>query len=82
MQKNDKFTLIAKIFREIKSLITSLVKTLLPRNFRHKSVRVNFCNFYTVQNNLFFTNSFTLMLGDNHQHHKLFSRKKILRINI
>ena len=35
-------------FREIISLATSLLKTLLSRNFCHKSVRVNFQNFHTV----------------------------------
>ena len=43
-----KFTVIEKISCEIKSLVTSLVKTLLSRIFCQKSVTVNFRNFYTV----------------------------------
>ena len=45
--KNEKFTLIPNIIREI-NVSTSLVKTLLSRNFCQKSVRVNFRNFHTV----------------------------------
>ena len=37
-----------KFFREIKSLVTYLVKPLLSRNFRQKSVRENLRNFHTV----------------------------------
>ena len=37
-----------KIFREINCLVISLVKPLLSRNFRQKSVTVNFRNFHTV----------------------------------
>ena len=43
--KNKKFTLI---FCEKNFFVTSLVKTLLSRNFRENSIRVNLCNFYTV----------------------------------
>ena len=43
--KNKKFTLI---FSEINFFVTSVVKTLLSQNFRENSLRVNFCNFYTV----------------------------------
>ena len=46
--KNKKFTLIEKIFREIKSLETSLANTLLSRKFGQKSAIVNFRNFNTV----------------------------------
>ena len=42
--KNEKFSLAEKIFREIDSLVTSLVKPLLSRNFCQKSVRENFYN--------------------------------------
>ena len=35
-------------FREISSLVTSLVKPLLSRNFCQKSLTVNFRNFHTV----------------------------------
>ena len=35
-------------FRQISSLVTSLVKTLISRNFCQKCVRVNFRNFHTV----------------------------------
>ena len=42
MWKNEKFTLTEKIFREVKSLVTSLVNTLLSHNFQQKSVRENF----------------------------------------
>ena len=34
--------------REISSLVTSLVKTLLSRNFYQKSVRANFHEFQTA----------------------------------
>ena len=46
MWKNAKFSLIEIFFREISSLVTSLVKTLLSRNFCQKCVRVNFRNFH------------------------------------
>jgi len=46
--KNEKFTLIKKNFRQINSLVISLVKPLLSRNFCQKCVRVNFRNFHTV----------------------------------
>ena len=39
---------LEKIFREINSLVTSLLKTLPSRNFYQKSMRVNFHNFHTV----------------------------------
>ena len=52
--KNEKFTLIEKIFRQIPYLVLSLVKTLLWRNFCQKSVRVNFRNFHTVLHNFSF----------------------------
>ena len=37
--KNEKFSLTKKIFRQINSLVTYLVKPLLSRNFCSKSVR-------------------------------------------
>ena len=37
-----------RIFRQIISLVISVVKTLLSRNFCHKCVRVNFRNKHTV----------------------------------
>ena len=37
-----------KIFRQINSLVSSLVKTLVSRNFCQKSVKVNFCNYHTM----------------------------------
>ena len=43
--KNEKFTLNMENFREINSLVTSLAKALLSRNFCLKWVIVNFCNF-------------------------------------
>ena len=46
--KNDKFSLTEKNFRETNSLVISLVKLLLSRNFVQKSVRENFRNFHTV----------------------------------
>ena len=42
--KNEKFTVAQKKFRQINSLVFSIVKTVLSRNFCHKSVRVNFHN--------------------------------------
>ena len=44
---NEKFTLTEKIFRQINSLVISLVNTLLSRNFFQKCVRVNFRNYHT-----------------------------------
>ena len=46
--KEEKFTLTQKIFRQINSLVISLVKTLLSRNFCQKCVRENFRNFHSV----------------------------------
>ena len=46
--KNEKFTLTKKIFIETNSLVISLVKQLLSRNFCWKSVGVNFHNFHSV----------------------------------
>jgi len=46
--KNEKFTVTKKIFRQINSVVFSLVKTVLSRNFCQKSVTVNFRNFHTV----------------------------------
>ena len=46
--KNAKLSLTEKIFREINSLVTSLVKTVLSRNFCQKCMRENFRNFHTV----------------------------------
>ena len=46
--KNEKFTDTHEKFRQINSLVFSLVKTLLSRNFCQKSVTVNFRNFHTV----------------------------------
>ena len=37
-----------KKFRQISSIVTSLVKTLLSRNFCQKRVRVKFRNFHNV----------------------------------
>ena len=47
--KNEKFSLTEKKFREINSLVFSLVKTALSRNFLPKSVRENFRNFHNVK---------------------------------
>ena len=46
--KNEKITLTKIFFRQINSLVIYLVNALLSRNFRQKSVRVNFRNFHTV----------------------------------
>ena len=46
--KNKKFSLTKKIFRQINSLVISLLKTLLSQIFCQKSVRENFRNFHTV----------------------------------
>ena len=48
MWKNEKFYLTKKIFRQINSLVTYLVKPLLSRNFCQKCVRENVRNFLTV----------------------------------
>ena len=46
--KNAKFSLTEIFSREISSLVASLVKTLLSRDFCQKSVRENSRNFHTV----------------------------------
>ena len=46
--KNEKITVTHKKFRQINSLVLSLVKTLLSRNFCQISVTVNFHNFHNV----------------------------------
>ena len=46
--KNEKFSVTHKKFRQINSLVFSLVKTLLSRNFCQIIVTVNFRNFHTV----------------------------------
>ena len=46
--KNEKFSLIKEIFRQINSIVTYLVKPLLSRNFSQKCVRENSRNFHTV----------------------------------
>ena len=48
--KNEKFTLIQNIIF-VKSIpcASTVVKTLISRNFRQKSVRVNFRHFHTVK---------------------------------
>ena len=51
--KNEKFSLTEKIFRQINSLVTCLVKPLHSRNFWQKCVRENLRNFHTVS--LYFT---------------------------
>ena len=43
--KNEKFGLTEKIFRQIDSLVISLVKALLSRNFCDKIVAMKFRNF-------------------------------------
>ena len=50
-----KFTLTEKIFRQINTLVTSLVKPLLSRNFCHKSGAVQ--KFREI--NVFITQLFT-----------------------
>ena len=51
--KNEKFTLTEEIFREINSLVTQLLKTMLSRNFFESEMRVNFCTFLTVSDDHF-----------------------------
>ena len=46
--KDEKFSFVNKIFRETNSLVTSLAKALLSRNFCQKSVIVNFHIFHSV----------------------------------
>ena len=48
MWKNEKFALTEKIFRQINSLMISLVKMLLSWNFCQRSVRENIRNFHTA----------------------------------
>ena len=49
-----------KKIREMNSLVISLVKTLLSRNFCKKSVRENFRNFHTVYHTLWKLQKFAL----------------------
>ena len=53
--KNEKFTLIEKIFRQINSLVISFVKTLISRKICQKSMRVNCHYFHSVWKNAKFT---------------------------
>ena len=46
--KDEKFSLTEKKFRQNNSLVTSLVKPLISRNFCEKIVTENFCNFHAV----------------------------------
>ena len=47
--KNKKITVVKKKRnRQINSLLLSLVKSLLSRNFYQESVIVDFCNFHTL----------------------------------
>ena len=46
------FIVIHKKFRQINSLVFSVVKTLLSRNFCQRSVTINFRNFHTVHTTL------------------------------
>ena len=48
--KNAKFTLTEKIFRQINSLVTYLVKQLLSRNFCQNCVRMNSTAVWYVHN--------------------------------
>ena len=47
--KNENFGLTKKIFLQSNSLVMSLVKPLISRNFCQKCVRLNRSNFHTVQ---------------------------------
>ena len=44
-----RISLSRKFFSSNGRFRNSLIKTLLSRNFRQNSVRVNFCNFHTVR---------------------------------
>ena len=46
--KNEKFAVTHEKFRQINSLVFSLVKTVVSRNFCQRSETVNFRNFHTV----------------------------------
>ena len=46
--KNAKFTLTENLFRQINSLVLSLVKALFSRNFCQKCMRESSRNFHTV----------------------------------
>ena len=46
--KNEKLSLTQKIFRQINSLVTYLVKSLLSRNFYQKCKKENSRDFHTT----------------------------------
>ena len=48
MWKIQKFTLTEKIFRQLNSLVISIVNTLVSRNFWQNRVRVNFRYFHSA----------------------------------
>ena len=48
-QIDEEFSFTRKIFRQINSLITYLVKPLLSRNFCQNCMREEFRNFHTVE---------------------------------
>ena len=49
--KSEKITVVTQDkIRQINSLVFSVVKMLLSRNFCQRSVTVNFCNFHTWKN--------------------------------
>ena len=47
--KNKEFTVTQKFFRQITSLVFSLVKKLFSRNFCQKCVRINVRNFHVLE---------------------------------
>ena len=66
--KNAKFSLAEIVFREIISLVTSLVKTLLSRNFCQKCVRVNFHHFHSFSKNSVFRKNFVNFISFKFTH--------------
>ena len=64
-----------KKFRQINTLVNSLVKQLFSQDFCEKSVRENFCNFHTVKRDQDFYGKNQHFFRQNN----LFTKKLILR---
>ena len=64
-----------KKFRQIISLVISLVKTLLSRNFYQKCVKVNFRNYHTVR--FMGSDSTSMKLWEKHKIWEIFRESNI-----
>ena len=77
MWKNEQFAVTQEKLRQINSLVFSLVKTSISRNFCQRSVTVDFRNFHTMKNvHLFFSWNWSssswiiATFSENHKNHE------------